>query len=52
MNRVRTSNEEGIKSQMGGESEGDKRVGPGQSLRSILECEGLVFIKWVFGLKA
>lgn len=45
MNRDRTSNEEGIKSRIGGESQRDKRVGPGQSLRAMLECEGLVFIK-------
>lgn len=25
---------------------------PGQSLRAKLESEGLVFIKWVFGLEA
>lgn len=31
----------------------DKRVGPGQSLRAMLECGGLTFIKWsLFGSKA
>lgn len=49
MNKNKTSNEEGVKSQMEGKSEREHRRMRGGVLDSedtVLECGGLVFFQW------